>query len=108
MDYYGQPSFLQSHTGNGGMTTSLAQGISGSAKERRLAMFPLSPMYVSGRSALTAVATLPLFDPRDGVVTTAAQLEQLKNQQWTNRTKPVYSREEIDMMLGSVNPRLPL
>ena len=99
MAYYGEPQFLCSHTGNGGMTTSLAMGISGSANERRLARFPLSPLLITGRSALSSIATTPLFDPRDGVETTAATFRSLADEQWTSRSRPVYTRDQINEML---------
>ena len=41
--------YLLAHTGSGGMTSSLSVGVHGSANVRRLLMFPLSPMLVTGR-----------------------------------------------------------
>ena len=105
--YYDEPGILRGHSGNGGMTSSLAMGTCGSADERRLARFPLSPTLHTGRSGLSAGGQLPLFDPRTtNVVTTSEQLVTLITEQWTSRSKPKHTREEIDLMLaGKMLPR---
>ena len=64
MSYF-EDSFQRAHTGNGGMTTSLAMGVAGSAAQRRAAMFPLSPLINNGRSQIVT-ANAPLLDPRAG------------------------------------------
>jgi hypothetical protein len=93
--------FQLAHSGNGGMTTSLAQGIAGTANQRRLAMFPLSPMLLTGRSGLTTIAKGPLLDPRRAHThVSAGELQELVNSQWYSRTRPVNSRAQIQAILG--------
>ena len=56
------PELTLSHTGNGGMTSSLSIGTSGPAAARRLMQFPLSPILTTGRSQLQPSSKLE--DPR--------------------------------------------
>jgi len=98
MDPYGG-GFLMGHTGNGGMTTSLAMGVTGSAADRRAAQYPLSPVLNNGRSALSSASGIPLCNPRDGTFTTSSFLQQTKNEQWTSRTRPVFSEGQISAQI---------
>ena len=92
--------FLLGHSGSGGMTSSLATGIHGSANERRLAQFPLSPILNTGRSLLTTAVQVPLFDPRDSSIETTPQaIAAMIKQQWKSRSRPVHTREEISFFL---------
>ena len=64
-------------------------------------MFPLSPTLHTGRSPLSKIGQLPLFDPRyHGVETTPAALRTMVQDQWKSRSRPIYTREQIDAMLG--------
>jgi hypothetical protein len=98
MAYYQEPQILQGHTGTGGMTTSLAIGTHGPAAERRLLQFPLSPILNTGRSDLKPTTTLE--DPRfHNVTCSKVELQRLAVQQWTSRSRPVNTREEIEAAL---------
>ena len=99
MSYYEQ-SYMRAHTGNGGMTSSLAMGIMGSAYERRAAMFPLSPIINDGRSKLST-QNAPVLDPRTfHTPTTPGQMQQLVDSQWPSRSRPVNSRAAIEAALS--------
>ena len=97
MSYY-EPQILMSHSGSGGMTSSLSIGSAGPAAVRRLAQFPLSPQLTTGRSSLKAFSKLE--DPRfHGVNISQHQLVQLADSQWTSRSRPVHSRVAIEAAL---------
>lgn len=89
---------LQSHTGSGGMVSSLAVGLLGPANERRLLQFPLSPIMNTGRSGLTTMTTLE--DPRfHNTMISSQALGGLVKAQWNSRSRPVNSRAEIEAAL---------
>lgn len=99
MSYY-ETDFQRAHTGNGGMTSSLAMGVMGSAADRRAAMFPLSPFLNDGRSKLATV-NAPLLDPRTyHTTTTPEQMITLVNEQWYSRSRRVNSRAAIEAALA--------
>ena len=89
--------YLLAHTGSGGMTSSLSVGVHGSANVRRLLMFPLSPMLVTGRSDIKVMT--PAHPQYHGATATRQDMLQLVDDQWTSRTRPVNSREWIESQL---------
>ena len=102
MSYF-EDSFQRAHTGNGGMTTSLAMGVAGSAAQRRAAMFPLSPLINNGRSQIVT-ANAPLLDPRAyHTPTTPQQMLELVSDQWLNRSKRVHDRAAVERMLADIS-----
>ena len=89
---------LMSHTGSGGMTSSLSVGTQGPAAARRLLQFPLSPILNTGRSQMSASSKLE--DPRFHNVNISRQeLGMLAGSQWSSRTRPVHTRAEIEAAL---------
>ena len=89
---------LMSHTGSGGMTSSLSIGTQGPANVRKLRQFPLSPILNTGRSQLSASSKLE--DPRFHNVNISRQdLGMLAGSQWSSRSRPVHSRAEIEAAL---------
>ena len=88
---------LRAHSGSGGMTSSLSVGVHGSANVRRLLMFPLSPMLVTGRSDIKVMT--PAHPQYHGATATRQDMLQLVDDQWTSRTRPVNSREWIESQL---------
>ena len=92
-------SFQLSHTGSGGMTSSLSVGTRGSAAVRRLMQFPLSPILTTGRSDINKIP-YRLEDPRySGVMATSQEVRMLAADQWPSRSKPVNSRAFIEAKL---------
>lgn len=97
MDMYG-PQMLLAHSGTGGMTSSLSIGSAGSAAARRMALFPLSPEIVTGRSQLPK--TTEVLDPRyDNERVTRDEIVGMVHQQWPSRSRPVNSRAQIEAAL---------
>lgn len=95
------PGFLLGHTGSGGMTTSLAMGRFGAAADRRAANFPLTPIIHDGRGP-RSTRTMPLLDTRYAhTLVTPAEMQQLVDEQWPSRSRPVNSRAQIDAMLAT-------
>lgn len=89
---------LMSHTGSGGMTSSLSIGTQGPANVRKLRQFPLSPILNTGRSQLSASSKLE--DPRFHNVNISRQdLGMLAGSQWSSRSRPVHSRADIEAAL---------
>ena len=92
------PPILMSHTGSGGMTSSLSVGTAGSANVRRLLQYPLSPILNTGRSNIKM--THKLEDPRFGnMTTTATDLRTMAGMQWPSRSRPVHDRAVIEAAL---------
>ena len=86
--------FLLSHTGSGGMTSSLSVGTMGSANVRKLRQFPLSPILVTGRSDIKVAK---LEDPRYPNTsmpssTLSLELQTMVTEQWMSRSRPVHDR----------------
>ena len=89
---------LLSHTGSGGMTSSLSVGIAGSAAVRRLMQYPLSPILVTGRSNIKVMKTE--HPQHHNTIATKEDLLQLVDEQWISRSRPVHSRAWIEAELA--------
>lgn len=93
--------FQLSHSGSGGMTSSLSVGTRGSAAVRKLRQYPLSPILITGRSDIKIA---PLEDTRFFHVNMPesqlqAELVEMRNNQWTSRSRPVNDRAAIEQAL---------
>ena len=98
--------FQLSHTGSGGMTSSLSVGTRGSAAVRKLRQYPLSPILTTGRSDIKIA---PLEDPRFArqlVPESQLQMElhYMAANQWISRSRPVNDRATIQAMLKEYDP----
>ena len=97
MSYMDAPILL-SHTGSGGMTSSLSVGKAGSAAVRRLMQYPLSPIITTGQSS---IKVQKLEHPQHhNTVTTKEELQQMVYDQWPSRSKPVHSRAWVEAQLA--------